>query len=45
MFKEVKKTTRKRFKDALRQNRVYIRGEGGLPGQLFRALTEAEQAR
>ena len=44
MFEEVKRTTRKRFKDALRQNGVYIGGEGGLPGQLFRALTEAEQA-
>ncbi len=42
MFREVKRTTRKRFKDALRQNRVYLRGEGGLLGQLFRALIEVE---
>jgi hypothetical protein len=43
-FERVKKGTRKRFKDALRQNGVYIGGDGGLPGQLFRALTEDQQA-
>jgi hypothetical protein len=44
-FERINPTLRKKFKAGLRQNGVYIGGEGTVSEQLVRALRETRQAR